>query len=71
MSDFISWLASTIAAWWTFLCNTQVPGTTIKFASLLLFILVIDLGIMIIKLALAGNTAGGGKDVSNQIKKRG
>ena len=71
MSDFISWLGSTITAWWTFLCNTDVPGTNFKFATLTLFILVFDLGIMIVKLSLAGNTAGGGKDVANQIKKKG
>lgn len=62
MSEFITWLGATIAQFWTFLVNTNVPGCPFSFAAFLLFFLVLDFGIFILKIVFSGNTQGGTKD---------
>lgn len=65
MIIFLTWLGSTIAEFWQFLCDTDVPGCNFTFAALFISLLVIDFGIFIMKIVFTGNTLGGTNDAKN------
>lgn len=68
MTDFLQWLGTTVLQCWQFLSDTTVPGCSFSFAALLLFVLVFNFGIFILKIVFSGDTHGGTKDVNKKLK---
>lgn len=63
MTTFLSWLPNTIAQWWQFMYQTNVPGCNFTFATLTLFVVAFNLMLMFIGLAMHYRThkEGGNK----------
>lgn len=60
MRQIFLFIADQIDTWWDFLCNTQVPGCAFTFGALVIFFLLFDGAMVLLKIVLFNNPTNSG-----------
>lgn len=70
MSNALSIIGNVISSWWTYMMQTNIPGTEFSFGALYIFLFVFSIFLFIIRIVTSGNTQGGANDTRNIMRKR-
>ena len=53
MANALRIIGDNISTWWTFMWQTDIPGTSFSFGALYLFVVLLSLFIMVLRIASA------------------
>lgn len=58
MGDFLSWFGSTIGFYWSWLCDTSVPGCQFSFGTLFLAVFFVNFAFIVLQFVIRKDNGG-------------
>lgn len=67
MRNIFIFIRDQIDIWWDFLCDTQVPGCTFSFGAVVIFLLLVDGALVLLRIVLFNSPGGGDVHDMNKL----